>query len=242
MLLLRHCHNPRMNFLARSVTRDNMKDASRIHDEITRNTFSEILGLDAIDNKKWDQATLNVKHGGFGLRPLQEVLCPAFVAAWAHSLKELPKRFCSLTDKVMSTFSEESSDSVASSLHSAVLSLPQSLDDGTSTLSEQHSLVTLAANPKGLQHCLSADISLLKAGVCLTTAVTTRDAARIRSTQGRCAGAWLDTVTTDEKYSLQPNEYRIASFLRLGLPCHSLISFLNVNADSNWMIVVTIPF
>ena len=91
MLLLRHCHNPRMNFLARSVTPDNMKDASRIHDEITRNTFSEILGLDAIDNKKWDQATLNVKHGGFGLRQLQEVLCPAFVAAWAHSLKELPK-------------------------------------------------------------------------------------------------------------------------------------------------------
>ena len=117
----------------------------------------------------------------------------------------------------MSTFSEESSDSVASSLHSAVLSLPQSLDDGASTLSEHHSLVTLAANPKGLQHRLSADISLLKAGVCLT-AVTTRDTARIRSTQGRCAGARLDTVPTDEKYSLQPNEYRIASFLRLGLP------------------------
>ena len=69
-----------------------------------------------------------------------------------------------------------------------------------------------------LQHHLSADISLLKAGVCLTKAVTTRDTARIRSTQGRCAGAWLDTVLTDEKYSLQPNEYRIASFLRLGLP------------------------
>ena len=206
-----------MNFLARSVTPDNMKDASTIHDEITWNTFSVILGLDAIDNKKWDQATLNVKHEGFGLRPLQEVLCPAFVAAWAHSLKELPKRFCCLTDKVMSTFSEESSDSVASSLHSAVVSLPQSLGDGASTLSEQHSLVTLAANPKGLQHHLSADISLLKAGVCLTTAVTTRDAARIRPTQGRCAGAWLDTVPTDEKYSLHPNEYRIASFLRLGL-------------------------
>ena len=91
---------------------------------------------------------------------------------------------------------------------------------GASTLSEQCSLVTLAANPKGLglQHHLSADISLLKSGVCLTTAVTIRDAARIRSTQGRCAGAWLDTVPTDEKYSLQPNEYRIASFLRLGLP------------------------
>ena len=38
MLLRRHCHNPRMNFLTRSVTPDNMKDASRIHDEITRNT------------------------------------------------------------------------------------------------------------------------------------------------------------------------------------------------------------
>ena len=95
MLLLRHCHNPRMNFLARSVTPDNMKDASRIRDEITRNTFLEILGLDAIDNKKWNQATLNVKHGDFGLRPLQEILCPAFVAAWAHLLKELPKQFCS---------------------------------------------------------------------------------------------------------------------------------------------------
>ena len=63
-------------------------------------------------------------------------------------------------------------------------------------------------------------------GICLATAGTTRDAARIRSRQGRCVGAWLDTVPTDETYSLKPNEYRVASFPRLGvsLPFSDLIS------------------
>ena len=28
-------------------------------------------------------------------------------------------------------------------------------------------------------------------------------------------GAWLDSVPTDEKYSLEPNQFQIASFLRL---------------------------
>ena len=84
-----------MNFLARSGTPDNMKDDSTVHDEITQSTFTEILGLNAsIHDKKWDHATLNVEHG---LKPLQEVLCLAFVAALSHSVKELPRQFCPLT-------------------------------------------------------------------------------------------------------------------------------------------------
>ena len=41
-------------------------------------------------------------------------------------------------------------------------------------------------------------------------------AARIRSLTGHGAGAWLETIPTTDKHALKPNEFRLASHLRLG--------------------------
>ena len=45
-----------------------------------------------------------------------------------------------------------------------------------------------------------------------------RDAARLRSLQGKGAGAWLESVLTSEKFAMNKNYFQIAAFLRLGQP------------------------
>ena len=58
---------------------------------------------------------------------------------------------------------------------------------------------------------------------------TTRGAARLRSLQGKGAGAWLEAVPSSQKLALKPSEFRLASFLRLGhsMPFSSLINNCN---------------
>ena len=67
LLLLRHCHVPRINHIARSVVPSCLQIAAKIHDQLTRTTFNDILKLESIDECKWKQANLKIKHGGFGL-------------------------------------------------------------------------------------------------------------------------------------------------------------------------------
>ncbi|XP_062500057.1 uncharacterized protein LOC134177291 [Corticium candelabrum] len=43
-----------------------------------------------------------------------------------------------------------------------------------------------------------------------------RHVARIRSLHGKGAGAWLEVIPTSDKNALKPNEFRVASCMRLG--------------------------
>ena len=122
LLLLGHCHVPRMNHLARSVVPSCLQPAAKIHDELTRTTFNDILKLESIDECKWRQATLNIMHGGFGLVSTEESSNIAFVASWDHRIYELPLRFSSLqesVDTIHSTDLELPSQSFAYYLNSA---------------------------------------------------------------------------------------------------------------------------
>ena len=91
---------PRINHLARSVVSSCLQPAAKIHDELTRTTFNDILKLESIDECKWRQATLEIKHGGFGLISTEASSSIAFVASWAHSIHELPLRFPNLLESV----------------------------------------------------------------------------------------------------------------------------------------------
>ena len=44
-----------------------------------------------------------------------------------------------------------------------------------------------------------------------------RDAARLRSLQGKGAGSWLDLVPSSQKFALSPGYFCLAAFVRLGL-------------------------
>ena len=157
-----------------------------------------------------------VKFGGLGLTRIQQVSNEAFVAAWASSLKQLPNRFPALTDTVERLTETTRADGViASHLLNVMTLLPPKGED-----SKTHTLLELSSNLYKLQHRLPLDISLSKAAECITmhTATTRQDAARLRSVQVNGSGLWLEAIPSSGKYALEANEFRLASFLRLGHP------------------------
>ena len=56
------------------------------------------------------------------------------------------------------------------------------------------------------------------AAECLVQASSDQDAARLCSSQGRGAGAWSQAILSTENYSLKSPEFKIALYLRMGLP------------------------
>ena len=66
-LLLRHGHISRVNYLARAVFPKWFDRAAQIQDGLTCATFLDILGLNSLGELSWNQASLSVKFGGFGL-------------------------------------------------------------------------------------------------------------------------------------------------------------------------------
>ena len=63
-------------------------------------------------------------------------------------------------------------------------------------------------NPRKLQHHLTADIAEKQSAEHMENLKSDNDAARITSLTGRGA--------TTDKHALKPNEFRLASHLRLG--------------------------
>ena len=93
MLLLRGSHVPCLNHLTRSICPESLTKAAKTHDSQTRITFCHILGLDLIEDRKWHQAVVPIRQGGFGMTSLDTISQPAFVASWCHATAELPLRF-----------------------------------------------------------------------------------------------------------------------------------------------------
>ena len=124
-LLLRFCHVTWMNQIARCVSPYSFEYAAKLHDAMTRSTFVQILGLDSIDDFTWNQASLNIKLGGFGLSEVNKSKCSAYVSSWAQSVRDLPNRFSSLSQRIQDLVENDStSSSLGFDIHSAVKSLP----------------------------------------------------------------------------------------------------------------------
>ena len=76
----------------------------------------------------------------------------------------------------------------------------------------------MSSSWRKLQHCLSSGVVQGLARNCLSTSPSALDAARLRSTPGRGAGAWLEAVLFSARYALSLNEFCLASYLGLGQP------------------------
>ena len=161
--------------------------AAKLHDAMTWSAFVQILGLDSIDDFTWNQASLNIKLGGFGLSEVYKSKCSAYVSSWAQSVRDLPNRFSSLSQRIQDLVENDStSSSLSFDIHSAVKSLPP-IRLGDDETPRSQSLSTLSATKGKLQHKLSSEIGLLSAAHYLSCALIAKD-------------------------------FRLASFLRLGLP------------------------
>ena len=186
LLLLKHCHVPKLNHFARTVVPTHLSKAAVIHDNLTKSTFADIIGLEQIEDTKWKQATMKLKFGGFGLTLYQQLLPAAFVAAWVQSLKELPNRFSTFQDlrqKFLTPCSEVSS--IGYSLQKAVECLPPRMNDGQC---HYRTLEDMMLNPRKLQHHLTADIAEKQSAEHMENLKSDNDAARIRSLNGHGAG------------------------------------------------------
>ena len=89
MLLLRHCHVPKLDYLAQTGFPGQLTQAAKIHDTQMHNTFSNLLGYVRLDDSMWQQASLPIRLGGFGMTLLTSVSQHAFVASRAHAIIEL---------------------------------------------------------------------------------------------------------------------------------------------------------
>ena len=69
-----------------------------------------------------------------------------------------------------------------------------------------------------VQQRLTSATASSNAQYLLENAPTARDAARLRSTTGKGAGALLNAIPTSEVFALNFCKFRLASFLPLGLP------------------------
>ena len=171
---------------------------------MTRSSFANIIGLPHLDDIKWEQATLKIKFGGFGLTRISQVSHAAFLSSWCQSLKDLPDRFPSMA--FLASYLESSaltSGSIGYTVWSsfqAVPSLPKSI--GPDPESQTLEAFKIAAD--------FVD-ELIKHAPC------ERDAARLRSLQGKGAGAWLDVIPTSDKHAVKSNQFSLACYLRLGL-------------------------
>ena len=79
-------------------------------------------------------------------------------------------------------------------------------------------MTDLLFNTKKLQHRLSEKQSKSQVQQMIRGSKT-KDAARLLSLQGKGAGAWIDyCIPSSQRFALSPGLYRLATFVRLGLP------------------------
>ena len=207
LLLLRYCHINRLCHLLRSIPPQDLSHAAVIHDRQTRTAFTKLLNIDEMTAEPWAQATLPVRYGGFGMTPATHLSPIAFASGWAHSFHVLLDRFPTLQPLVTSVINETTS-SIAQE-NSISHHLQQSLCPG-------QALSDLLCNTKGLQHNLTEKQTKLKVQDMIERSAT-KDAARLRSLQGRGSGAWLDVIPSSRKLAISPGLFRLAALLRLGM-------------------------
>ena len=73
MLLLRLSHLPIIFYLFRSVKPKSMQAIAVLYDHLSRSTFQNLVQISALTDEKWKEATLPIRHVGFGLASLQEI-------------------------------------------------------------------------------------------------------------------------------------------------------------------------
>ena len=127
----------------------------------------------------------------------------AFVLSWAHTIIELSFQFPALMPLIHSLVVSPPTSSIKQAL---CQSLPPDkiMSDVLTTIHK-------------LQHQLSKTQAESLSASQIDNAATTRDASRLRSIQGKGAGAWLSSIPSSQRFALNSCNYRLASLLRLGM-------------------------
>ncbi|XP_062522026.1 uncharacterized protein LOC134196821 [Corticium candelabrum] len=209
-----------MTHLARSIAPLKLYTAATAHDLQTRQTYTGLLNLGEISDEKWMQATLPIKHGGFGVTSVREISQFAFISSWSHTLSVLPTRF-PIMEKIVNDliFQNDTDTSIALEIHQA--------------LPSDKSLSELLQKPKQLQRRLTQQHMTSISSYMIEHSCSPRDAARLHSLKGKGAGAWIAAIPESANFALQPYEFRLACLLRLGLEIPAVSCIEKCECDAN---------
>ena len=203
MLILRHCHVPRLNYLARQVFPCDLEEARIIHDELTKRTFMGIIGFSHLNDTAWKQAALKIRFGEFGLTQVRQISHAAYLYSWCQTMNKLPSRSSSMSDLINYLKESESvPESIGSTLKSAFQLLPQLPKSVDNESEENQSIEDFISYPQKLQYRLCTKIASSEVGDLLAHVPSDRDAARLRSLQGKGAESWLEVIPSSGKHAL----------------------------------------
>ena len=175
------------------------------------------MGLDVSDRDSWFQICLPIRHEGFGLSRMQSVASMAFLAAWAHTSRELPLQLNSheLIDNLFERQSFEGSLSLYHHLSLAGATIQEQMPE--KFLLSEKSLSQILKHPEMLQHRFTCTMADHDCNLLLGTENSHEVLARLGSVSGKGAGAFLQAIPTLNELAPKPAEFRLAACLRLGL-------------------------
>ena len=139
----------------------------------------------------------------FGLSALTSTAQFAFLSNWVSTLHTIAKRIPDaerLLDEVQNSHHSNSSIS----------------RDLCNVLPQNKTLVEVSNDRKLLQHKLTEEYMKSLSNGFIRNSSSTRDQSRMKSLQGKGAGAWLPTVPSSSWHALSPCGFGLASLMRLG--------------------------
>ena len=196
----KHTSAPRLNYLLRCTPSFLQPSYLQRVDSMVRGTAQDLLNVDLSDSRTWQQAILPVRLGGIGLRSIESLSLPCYMASYA-STKLLAERITDrLSTRPPGTYYAEAAARFAGSLNAE-------LPAGEAACSQRtlHELI-----------CESSMKSLLDSA-------DQRNRARLLAASSPYSGAWLNAVPCSKLGLLLDAETtRISVCLRLGAPvCES---------------------
>ena len=140
-------------------------------------------------------------------------------------MSQLHSRLSSAEEKITQLLTSCIPGSIGDNLKSACDCLI-SLSDSDPSMDVVEKMTEMSKSPAKLQYRLVTKIHESAVTTAIDHACSKLSAARLHSLQGRGAGAWIDAIPSCGKLSMKPSEYRLATYIRLGMsmPFRSLIA------------------
>ena len=191
---------PRLTYLLRSAPLFKDQTSLQHIDELVRSTLSEVTNVD-VSGAAWAQAALPLRHGGLGVRSVEMLALPSYIAS-LHAATQLTIEICPTLQEgsrpsLLLPAVEELQNKIGS------LKLPEGPD--TTKQKEWDDLVSVKIGAQLLQGCNQVD------------------RARLLAASKPHTAAWLQAIPVPSLgLHLDADTVRIAVALRLGSPvCES---------------------
>ena len=187
---------PRLTYLLRSAPLFKDQTSLKHIDELVRSTLSEVTNVD-VSGAAWAQAALPLRHGGLGVRSVEMLALPSYIAS-LHAATQLTIEICP-------TLQEGSRPSL---LLPAVAELQNKI--GSPKLPE---------GPDTTKQKKWDDLVSVKIGAQLLQGCNQVDRARLLAASKPHTAAWLQAIPVPSLgLHLDADTVRIAVALRLGSP------------------------